>query len=275
MSEENKPPAPKDLENRFSQLQSLHKNLLAALKPESKSEADLCSTLEAAFTVAEKMDWSAFLESLRVAAASARAKQQEDLILRRQALHRAAREAGVDIEGGGNSDRIDILQVDYDGMTAVIKLSDITIERIKVSDGGALFRAIRELRAKLENSRFNRESFFENLKVAYATRRHGSSQADEFIPIADLHREVVFEQARKSDAFRKNPEPKNLPTYPLYQFVFDLARFVDGGVAMPGGLRLKTQTPSMAEARHTIHIPDLKHPTGPATAAARLAISSA
>jgi hypothetical protein len=275
MSEESKSPSPKDLENRFSQLQSLSKHLLAALRPESKTEVDYCLTLEAAFTVAEKVDWSAFLESIREAAESARTKQLEDLNMRRQALHRAAREAGVIIDGAGNSDRIDIFQIDYEGMTAVVKLSDITIERIKLSDGGALFRAIRELRLKLENNRYSRESFFENLRVAYAALRNGGSQSDEFISVADLHREVVFEQARKSDAFRRSPDPKNLPVYPLYQFVFDLARFVHAGVAMPGGLRLKTQTPSMAEARRTIHIPDLNHPTGPATAAARLAIGLA
>jgi hypothetical protein len=80
-----------------------------------------------------------------------------------------------------------------------------------------------------------------------------------------------LEQARNSERFRKSVDPKDIDPYPLPQFVFDLARFVRDGATV-GGERLVTQAPSMREARDTIHIPNLDHPTGGETAAARLAI---
>ena len=56
--------------------------------------------------------------------------------------------------------------------------------------------------------------------------------------------------------------------------MFDLARFIREGNSF-GAERLMTQTPSMRESKETIHIPNLEHPTGNETAAARLAIKPA
>lgn len=273
MSEEKKSPAPKDLDHQSSQLQDLSKQLTAALKPAAQSEPDFCKTLESVLKIAELVDWPSFLASLRAVAESARAKQQADLHSRRQSLHHAARAAGIAVEGGGNSDRIDIFQVDYDGATAVVKLSDIAIERFKLSDGTALFIAVRKLRSQLEDVGFDRESFFNDLKAAYAICRRDGEPSEEFVLIVNVHRELLLERARKSGAFRRNPDPKYIPAYPLFQFVFDLARFIRGGVSF-GGMRLKTTTPSLREANLTVHIPNLDHPTSPTTAAARLAISA-
>ena len=97
---------------------------------------------------------------------------------------------------------------------------------------------------------------------------------DEFVPVRDLHREMLLERARVSERFRKTGEAKNIEPYPLAQFIYDLARFLREGVVL-GEERIMTQTPSMRESRETIHIPNLEHPAANETAAARLAIKAA
>jgi hypothetical protein len=122
----------------------------------------------------------------------------------------------------------------------------------------------------MEKSPFSRVDFFRQVQSSYATcRRTGT--LDEFVSVLDLHRELFLERARLNEAFRKRPEPKNVPEYPLHQFVFDLARFIQKGVAV-GDERLFTTTPSMRESASTVFVPNLEHPLASETPAARLAI---
>ena len=110
-------------------------------------------------------------------------------------------------EMGARSDRVDVFRIDYEGSVAVVTFGGVMVERLKESDGEKIFTHVHQLRAKQEQSPFNREAFFKQLKVAYANCRRSESSGDDFIPVRELHREVILERARRSDTFRRNPEP--------------------------------------------------------------------
>lgn len=259
-----------DLSQIGAHLKKLAAAVAAAAKATEEDEADTAKDLDTALQLALRMDWPALVQVLENARNKERFKRDAALQSRREKLLVSARTAGEPFDDGARAVRVGVFRVDFEGESAVVCLGGVEVERTKEVDGEKLFNRLKELRATLEQSSFNRVEFFKQLQVSYSTCRRAVG-ADEFVSVRDLHRELVLERARTSEAFRKRPEPKNVPAYPLHHFVFDLARFVQKGV-MVGDDRLVTTTPSMRESAGTVFIPNLDHPLGNETPAARLAI---
>jgi len=241
-----------------------------AAKAMTQGKPDTEKILGEATKLAEQFDWPGFVEGLKRDCEDGRRQHEASLQSRREKLLRAARDAEEPFEDGTRAVRVGVFRVGFEGESAVVSLAGVEVERKKEVDGEKLFKCLKDLRTSLEQSPFNREAFFKQLQASYATcRRDGT--VDEFIPIRDLHRELLLERARTHEAFRKRPEPKNVPDYALHQFVFDLARFIQKGTGI-GDDRLVTTTPSMRDGPNTVFIPNLDHPLGSETPAARLAI---
>jgi hypothetical protein len=262
------------LEASVAILQKLGKSLGAAVKSRALGKPDFGKQIEEAYKLAGQFDWAALKATIETEAKAVREQQDANLQARREKLHHAAVTANVPASMGAQADRLDIFRIEYEGSVADISLGGATVERLKEVDGDKLFARIRHLRAILEKNPFLRDEFFRMLKAAHVSCLRSGTFSDGFVPIRELHREILFERARSSDRFRKNPDPRSIEPYPLHQFVFDLARFIRGGVAV-GEERLATQTPSMRESKETIHIPNLENPMGSETAAARLAVKPA
>lgn len=263
-----------DLEAGAATLQKLCKILGTAIKSRAFGKPQYAKEIQEASKLAAQVDWATLKSAIDAEAKSSREQNDANLQVRREKLQQAALAAKVPAAMGTQADRVDIFRIEYVGALAVITLGGVEVEKSKESDGEKLFAHLRHLRALLEKTPFNREGFFRVLKAAHASCRMSGTVTDEFVPVRELHREILFERARASDRFRKNPDPKSIEPYPMHYFVFDLARFIREGNSVASE-RLMTQTPSMRESKETIHIPNLDHPTGNETAAARLAIKPA
>lgn len=259
-----------DFTQQTPHLKKLTFALAAASKAAALGGADAGMKLDAALKLAGQLDWPALVEGLKRARDEERSKREFGLQSRREKLLVSARAAGEPFEDGSHAIRVGLFRVEFKGESVVVSLGGVEVERVKEVDGEKLFNRLKELRASLEQSPFNRADFFKQLQASYATCRRAGAM-DEFVSVRDLHRELVLERARTSEAFRKRPEPKNVPDYPLHQFVFDLARFIQKGTAV-GDDRLVTTAPAMRESATTVFIPNLDHPLANETPAARLAI---
>lgn len=257
-----------------SAVEKLGKALMAAVKSRAFGRPEYGKQIEEARRLANQVDWEGLKDTIEREAGEVREREETGLRSRREKLLQAASAAQWQAQQGGQYDRIDIFQVEYEGATAVVKLGGVPCERVKEVDGEKLFARLKQLKAVLEQAPFQREAFFRQLKGAYGTCRRTSGTADEFVPVRELHREMVLERARNSERFRKSGEAKSIEGYSLPQFIFDLARFLRGGVTA-GEERIVTQVPSMRESREAIHIPNLEHPTSSEVTAARLAIKAA
>ena len=271
--ETKKPIAPKamGLDADASALQKLGKALSAAVKSRAFGRPDFAKHIVEASKLAGQINWSEVKGNIEREASAEREKEEVNLRTRREKLLQAASAANWPMQQGGQLDRIDIFHLEYEGATAVVKIGGVVLERARESDGERLFARLRELRTALDQAPFHRDDFFKMLKEAHIICRFRMAGGDESVPVRELHREMLLEHARNSERFRKAAEPKNIEPYSLPQFIFDLARFIRDGPSV-GGERLATQTPSMREARETVHIPNLNHPIGNETAAARLGI---
>jgi len=259
-----------DLAQQAAHLKKLVGTLADEAKARGQGKPDAARKLEEAARLAGQFDWPKFIEALKRACDEDRAQREVSLQSRREKLLQAARAAGESFNESTRAVRVGIFRVVFEGESAVTTLGGVEVERTKETDGEKLFKRLQDLRGQLEHSPFKREAFFKQTKAAYGACCQGGAR-DKFVSIRDLHLELVLARARSHVAFRKRPEPKNVPAYPMYQFVFDLARFIQGGVSA-GDERLVTTTPSMRESASTIFIPSLDHPLGNETPAARLAI---
>lgn len=232
------------------------------------------TALAEALRTVEATDWPALHEALKAAHDEIAGKHEAELRVRRETLLKAAQTAGVHTEARERSDRIGVFNVVYEGLNAVVTLGGVRVASLKGTDGNRLFEQLRRLLLSLEQTRFEREDFFRLIKGAYASCRSLGSPGDEFVPLRDLYRELIFERARHSERFCRSPDARNIEPYPLHQFIFDLARFLQGGVTVAGE-RLQTRSPSMRENKDTVFIPNLEHPGAAEIAAAQLAIKPA
>jgi hypothetical protein len=265
---------PMGLETDAAALLKLGKVLSNAAKARAFGRSDYPKLIEEAARLAAQVNWTGLTNAIEREVAVTLQAEETNLSSRREKLLQTAAAAQWQTRQGERFDRIDIWQVEYEGTSVVLKLGGVLFERIKETDAKKVFELMRQFRTALDNRPFQREAFFKLLKDSHAHFRRAADGGDDFVPIRDLHREMVLERARTSERFRKSAEPKNIEPYPLTQFIFDLARFVRGGVAV-GGERIVTQTPSMRQAKDTIHIPNLDNPMSSETAAARLAIRPA
>lgn len=259
-----------DLPQFTAVLKKLAEALSHAAKAQAQGKADAGKRLEEAFRLTEQFDWPGFVTELKNACDHDRTTREAALQSRREKLLLAARAAGEPYDDSTRAVRIGIFHVGFEGESALASIGGIEVERTKEANGERIFQRLQELRRQLEQVPFHREAFFKQVKAAHTACRQAGAP-DDFVSIRDLHRELVLERARASEAFRKHPDPKNVPPYPIHQFIFDLARFIQKGVGV-GEERLVTTTPSMRESVRTVFIPNLDHPLGNETSAARLAV---
>lgn len=262
------------LDSTSGLLQKLAKQVSAAVKARAQGKDEYGKCVNEAAKLARQVNWNALVTTLEAEARGMRETEEAHLRSRREKLLQAASAARCPNEMGARFDRIDIFQVEYEGVTAVVKLGGVVAACIKEADGEKLFGQIKQLRAGLEQTPFNRESFLKLLKNAYTTCRRTLAGDDEYVPVHELHREMVLERARNSDRFRKSAEAKAIEPYALTQFVFDLARFLREGAVL-GAERIVAHPPSMRQTKETVQIPNLENPRSPETSAARLAVTAA
>lgn len=256
----------------LSQLKRLVRSLAKAEKHRARQPAAAEAALDETLRGIEGMDWPSLRAVLQRERDDLRARHDIELRTRREDLLKAAKAAGVPTDTGGRADRIGILRVEYEGVQAIVKLGGVRVEILKETDGRRLFERLQKRLEALAKEPFSREDYFRLLQAAYGSCRR-ASPTEEFVLWRDLYRELVFERARKNEKFRRSPDPKNLDSYPSFQFIYDLARFLRGGVSV-GGERLQTQTPSMREGKDTVFIPNLEHPLSAENSVARLAIKA-
>jgi hypothetical protein len=261
-------------ESDARQLGKLAKVLSAAVKSKAIGKPEFAKQIEEANRLAAQINWAEVRGNIEREAKGEQERIEANLGGRREKLLQAASAAKWVFQQGSQFDLIDIFQVHYEGAAVVVKLGGVPFQRFAETDGEKVFARLKQLRAGLDQVPFQREAFFKQLKGAHAICRHAQSGSDEFVPVRELHREMVFERARNSDRFRKTGEAKSIEAYPLPQFIYDLARLIRDG-AVVGSECIRTQTPAMRESKEMVHIPNLNNPSSSETAAARLAIRPA
>jgi hypothetical protein len=261
-------------ENDARLIGKLAKVLSAAVKSKAIGKPDFAKQIEEANRLAAQVNWAEVRGNIEREAKGERERSEANLGSRREKLLQAATAARMAVQQGSQFDLIDIFQIQYEGTAVVVKLGGMPFQRVAETDGEKVFAKLRQLRAGLDQVPFQRETFFKQLKGAHAICRHAQASGDEFVPVRELHREMLFERARNSDRFRKTGEVKSIEDYSLPQFIYDLARLIRDG-AVVGSERILTQTPAMRESKEMIHIPNLNNPSSSETTAARLAIRPA
>ena len=259
------------LEADASALQKLGKLLVAAAKSRAFGRPEYAKQIEEASKLAGQIQWPEVKANIDREASVVRERNEANLSSRREHLLQAAIASKWTLQQGSQFDLIDIFHVFYEGGSVVVKLGGVLLERIHETDGEKVFARLKHLRTGLDQTPFNREGFFNLLKGAHAICRRAQPGGEEFVPVREMHREMILERVRSSDLFRKSGELKNIVPYPLPQFIFDLARLIRDG-AVVGNERIMTHPPAMRESKEMIHIPNLNHPTNSETTASRLTI---
>jgi hypothetical protein len=256
-------------------LACLSKAVKAAASARLKHDKEAVKLIEAAAKEAELMDWKKAGEVLRNEAVQLQRDTEQALRQRRETLKEHAEQAGVPFRGYEAWDRIGIFDVRYSGLAVTVELGGVKVESFDEADGGRLFKRLQEVRSLLDAPLLDRKQFFQNIKAAYTTVRRRNSAEGDYVLVHAIHVELLLERARHDVKFVRNPDPKNIAAYPLHQFVYDLARFLnnpDGPRC--GSERIQTQAPSMRESKATVQIPNLKNPAISETSVARLAVMS-
>ena len=262
-----------DLNTSLARLSKAVKASAAARLKHDKKAAKL---IEAAAKEAELMDWKKGAEVLRNEAVQLQRGQEQALRQRRESLKTHAQQAGVPIRGYEAWDRIGIFDVRYSGLAVTVELGSVKVETFDEAAGERLFKRLEEVRSLLDAQPLDRKQFFQNIKAAYTTVRRRSPGEGDYVLVHAIHGELLLERARHNAKFVRNPDPKNIAPYPLHQFVYDLARFLnDADGPRCGSERIQTQAPSMRESKATVQIPNLKNSVSSETSVARLAVVSA
>lgn len=257
-------------------LARLSKAVKASATARLKRDKKAAKLLEFAAKEAELMDWKKGGEVLRNEARQLQLDQEQSLCQRRESLKTHAQRAGVPLQGCEAWDRIGIFDVRYSGLAVTVELGGVKVESFDEADGERLFKRLQELHTVLDAPPLDRKQFFQNIKAAYTTIRRRPSGEGDYVLVHAIHVELLFERARHDTKFVRNPDPKNIAPYPLHQFVFDIARFLnDADGPRCGSERIQTQAPSMRESKATVQIPNLKNPVSASTSVARLAVVSA
>lgn len=254
----------------------LSKAVKAAASARLKRDEKAAKLIEAAAKEAELTGWTKGAEILRNEAVQLQHDQEQALSQRRESLKTQAQHRDVPFRGYEAWDRIGFFDVRYSGLAVTVELGGVKVETFDEADGERLFAQLQELRNRLDAHPLDRKQFFQNLKAAYSNVRRRNSGDGDYALVHAIHGELLLERARQDAKFVRNPDPKNIAPYPLHQFVYDLARFLnDADGPRCGSERIQTQAPSMRESKSTVQIPNLKNPVSLETSVARLAVVSA
>lgn len=256
-------------------LERLAKAVKSAASARERNDKRTTRLLDAAAKEAVSLKWLRCDEILRNEAAQIRESEEQGLRARRESLKSQAQQAQVPFYGYDKWDRIGVFDVRYSGLAVTVELGSVKVESFDEADGGRLFNRLQALRNRLDAPPLDRLQFFQNIKAAYTTIKRRSPEQGEYVLVHTIHGELLLERARHDAKFVRNPDPKNIAPYPLHQFVYDLARFLDDAEGPRcGGERIQTQAPALRENRSTVQIPNLRNPASPETSVARLAVVS-
>ena len=178
---------------------------------------------------------------------------------RRETLHHVAKERGWPSKRLKDSDFVGCLEVRYKKERVTVCIGSEALESFKETDGAKLFSRLEAVRAGLDEFPFDRTTFFRILKDAWSLAKAQGHHRDGRVNIRKLYPLVVLSRQSQDERFLKHPESKTFTDYPMAQFVYDLARFGQGGWVMDDGERLSNQTPNMATIAKgtTITLPSL------------------
>lgn len=178
---------------------------------------------------------------------------------RRETLHRSAKEGGWPTRRLKDSDLVGCFEVRYKMERVTVRIGSEALESFSETDGTKLFSHLEAVRARLDNFPFERAAFFRMLKDAWSLAKAQGQHRDGKVNIRKLYPLVVLSRQSQDERFLKRPESKSFTDYPMAQFVYDLARFGQGGWVTDDGERLSNQTPNMATVAKgvTIVLPSL------------------
>ena len=261
-------------EDLTSSLDRLSKAVKAAATARSRHDKKTAHLIETAAKEAASLEWHRGEEILRKEAKQFDESQEQALRQRRESLKSQAHQAKVPFHPYDKSDRIGIFDVRYSGLGVTIELGGVEVDSFDEADGERLYKRLQDARGSLDAQPLDRKEFFRDIKAAYTTARRNSREGD-YVLVNAIHSNLLLERARHDDRFIRDPNPKNIAPYPLFQFVYDLARFLnDAEGPRCGSERIQTQAPSMRESKVAVQIPSLRNPVGTETSVARLAVVS-
>ena len=179
---------------------------------------------------------------------------------RRETLHRSAKESGWPTRRLKDSDFVGCFEVRYKKERVTVRIGSEALDSFSETDGAKLFSRLEEVRACLDGFPFERETFFRMLKDAWSLAKAQGQHRDGKVNIRKLYPLVVLSRQSQDERFLKRPEGKFFTDYPMTQFVYDLARFGQGGWIADDGERLSNQTPNMSTVAKgtTILLPSLE-----------------
>lgn len=245
-----------ELESKAKSLVLLGQLLMEAAK--AKSAADRVKILDRAKRAVDEFKWDDLRNQILNDSKVAEDETSKLLNNRRENLHQAARDRNF-YRQRGESDSIDIFKIKFKTEKVVIEFAGAEIEQLEELDGRKLLDHLCALKSRLEKSAYDREKFFRQLECAIRAAGARDNPRDGFVPIPLVWREIVFEHAWAKAAFARSGLAKDFPDYPFCQFLFDLARFMDGGPKV-GTKKLTARSPAMSESRRAFPIPRLSQP---------------
>lgn len=174
---------------------------------------------------------------------------------RREEFLNRSREHRFEVERVDSYDRFDVLKVEYKGSKVVISLSNVKLLQQDLATGEEIFEACKGELEKLRNGPFDREQFFSQIKLAISFLR--LAEPDSVSPDRSVTLRAVYPLMR----LVKNYQSRKDISYKLAQFIYDLGRFLAGGV-MVENYRVQMETPAQAFTREALIIPNLDNPNG-------------
>ena len=185
--------------------------------------------------------------------------RNDALSRRRETLHRCAKESGWPTRRLKDGDVVGCFELRYRMERVTARIGSEALESFGETDGAKLFSRLEALRARLDEFPFERATFFRIFKDAWLLAKAQGQHRDGRVNIRKLYPLVVLSRQSQDERFLKRPESKSFTDYPIAQFVYDLARFGQGGWVMEDGERLSSRPPSMATIAKgsTITLPSL------------------
>lgn len=185
-------------------------------------------------------------------------KATTDLARRREDLLRGSREKSIPHKRFTDYDRVGPFKVSYKNKKVALDVGSEKMVELEELSGTRLLAALQEKMAELEKDPFSREEFFACLKEALRMAKERGLAEDGRLPIKRIFPFFVLAKQARREAFLQKPSTKTFQEYPIFQFVYDLARFGRDGWRL-GDEVLRTQTPNMATISQgkTIMLPAL------------------
>ena len=246
--------APKSLDKACKALKDV-----VSVKPGETTMKDELALYNKAIAALQAIGLEDALRILEEERAELVRRREDAFKYRREKLLRSAEEAGWTVKRLKNYDYIGCFRVNYKKERVTVQLGSEPLETFDEVDGARLFAYLQSERENLDGFPFERLNFFQSMKEALTLARAQGQDQDGKVSIRKLYPRMVLVRQSQNEHFLKSPGSKSFTDYPMAQFIYDLARFGQGGWKVDGGWRLSSQTPNMAsvDKRTTVKLPTL------------------